>query len=109
MRTELKLSARTLVNGCGIYQAGETEDCYLRLFVTDGGRAMPVSGISAEDLMIAYEWGHMEAREELGLISVPGAECGVPEPEPEPEYIFDGLDEHRVYDWEYHGDEPNPL
>jgi len=69
----LKLTPRTLKLGCGIYEAGDTEKCYVKLFVTDGGRVLPVNHrvISEEDLMDAYCWGYMEAREEQSLSSIP--------------------------------------
>ena len=75
----LKLTPRTLKLGCGIYEAGE--NCYVKLFVTDGGRVLPVNHrtISEEDLMEAYCWGYMEAREEQNLSSIPEVIPEVPD------------------------------
>ena len=83
----LKLTARTLKFGCGIYEAGNPEKCYVKLFVTDGGRVLPVNhrAITEEDLMEAYCWGRMEAREEIGLSEIPD----IPEEQPDPPEIED--------------------
>jgi hypothetical protein len=63
MKTTLELEPRANQYGCGIYETGPES---LRLFVTDGGRVIPVQGrmITAEDLMNAYVWGRLEERGE---------------------------------------------
>ena len=63
MPTELKLEPRKLQAGSGIYEVGN--DCFLKLFVTDGGRALPVNHriITEDDLLLAYSWGRLEERE----------------------------------------------
>lgn len=76
MLDSLKLTAKTLMLGCGIYEAGDTDKCYTSLFVTDGGRVLPVNhrAISQEDLMQAYIWGRMEERETSGTAPVEDTE-----------------------------------
>lgn len=84
MITELKVSARTLQGGAGIY---ETEKNYLKLFITDGGRVIPTNtrGITDEDLITAYNWGRLEEREAHAL----DEEIGVEE---SPEYDHSDFD-----------------
>lgn len=54
----LRLDARTTTGACGIYTAGDPEKCYARLFVTDSGRVVPITGLVNEEmLMTVYEWG----------------------------------------------------
>src|ERR1035437_3107470 len=62
----LKLTARTTTMGCGIYDAGDPEKCYTKLFVTDGGRVLPLNHrvITEEDIMTVYKWGRLEERED---------------------------------------------
>lgn len=65
MRDQLELTPRVTRYGCGIYEAGDTERCYVKLFITDTGRVIPVNHrvISDEDLMDAYVWGREDAEE----------------------------------------------
>jgi hypothetical protein len=58
----LKVSARRLQFGAGIYEVGE--DCYVKMFITDLGRCIPINhrAISEEDLLQAYQWGRKEER-----------------------------------------------
>jgi hypothetical protein len=98
MLDSLKLSARTFKLGCGIYDAGDPEKCCLKLFVTDGGRVMPLRCITEEDLMEAYSWGYMEAREEHGFTYAPGFE-DVPPPEgDEPDVESEYADDYEVWE-----------
>ena len=57
----LKLEPRTSRYGCGIYEAGDTDRCYVKLFVTDDGFVLPVNHrvISEDDLMEVYVQGRM--------------------------------------------------
>ena len=66
MIENVKVSARTLKSGCGIYEV--EGDCYVKLFITDGGRVIPINhrAISEEDLMQAFEWGCKERWEPTG-------------------------------------------
>ena len=59
---ELKLTPRITTMGCGIYDAGDTERCYVKLFVTDTGYVLPVNHrvISEEDLMNVYKQGLLD-------------------------------------------------
>jgi hypothetical protein len=61
----LKLTPRTTTLGCGIYEAGDPQKCYAKLFVTEGGRVLPVShhAITEDDLMTVYKWGREEEQE----------------------------------------------
>lgn len=58
------LTPRVQVMGAGIYEVGDPEKCYAKLFVTDTGRAMPVSDrvITEDDLLTVYGWGHEDGR-----------------------------------------------
>lgn len=60
----LPLSPRVSKFGCGIYEAGDTEKCYVKLFVTDGGFVLPVNhrSISEEDLLEVYTQGRLDER-----------------------------------------------
>ena len=64
MQESLKLTPRILRKGCGIYEAGDTEVCYVKLFVTDTGYVLPVNHriISEEDLMDVYVRGFEDGR-----------------------------------------------
>jgi hypothetical protein len=61
----LKLTPRNTTLGCGIYEAGDIQKCYTKLFVTEGGRVLPVShhALSEDDLLTAYKWGREEEQE----------------------------------------------
>jgi hypothetical protein len=52
-------------SGAGIYTVGNPTKCYVRMFVTDTGRCIPVSGrcLSEEDLLQVYEWGRLDQQE----------------------------------------------
>jgi hypothetical protein len=65
----LKLTPRTTQRGCGIYEAGDTDKCYVKLLVTDSGRVMPINRriISEEDLLEVYQWGWIEGQEAAGI------------------------------------------
>ena len=56
---KLELTPRVTTMGCGIYEAGDTELCYVKLFVTDTGYVLPVNHriISEEDLLAVYKQG----------------------------------------------------
>jgi hypothetical protein len=58
----LKLTPRTTVLGAGIYEAGTS---YQRLFVTDSGKVLSVTGrvITENDLLTAYRWGREDEGE----------------------------------------------
>jgi hypothetical protein len=62
MVESLKLTPRVSCLGAGIYEAGDTDKCYVRLLVTDSGRVLPVNQrvITEEDLLEVYTWGRME-------------------------------------------------
>lgn len=59
----LKLTPRTQQYGAGIYEVGDTKKCYVKLFVTDTGRVLPVNYrvITEDDLLTAYGWGLEDA------------------------------------------------
>ena len=59
MKNSLPLNPRISQHGAGIYEAGDTERCYVKLFVTDSGCVLPVNHrvITAEDLLTVYGWG----------------------------------------------------
>jgi hypothetical protein len=61
MLDSLPVRSVTSQYGCGIYEVG-TES--FRMFITDGGRVLPVQGraITADDLITAYVWGRIEQR-----------------------------------------------
>ena len=65
MLDSLKLTPKTTQGHCGIYSAGDPSRTSVDLFVTDGGRIIPLTGrlISREDLIDAYNWGRLEAKE----------------------------------------------
>lgn len=69
MFDSLELSPRKLQGGAGIYEAGK--NCYVKLFVTDGHRVIPVNGrvLNGDDLLQAYEWGRLEEREANGTVT----------------------------------------
>ena len=60
------MTPRKSTLGCGIYDAGDPEKCYVKLFITDGGRVLPVNyrTITEDDLMMVYGWGRIEERED---------------------------------------------
>ena len=62
MLDKLELSPRTLSRGCGIYEAGNAERCYVKLFVTEAGYVLPVNHrvLSEEDLLEVYEQGYSD-------------------------------------------------
>jgi hypothetical protein len=64
LQPSLKLESRKMSYGCGIYEAGDREKCYVKLFVTDSQRVMPITGhiISDDDLMEVYKWGRLDER-----------------------------------------------
>lgn len=66
MLDSLRLTPRKMQLGCGIYEAGDTEVCYTKLFVTDRGRCLPLNhrAITEDDLLLAYEWGRAEATDD---------------------------------------------
>jgi hypothetical protein len=68
----LRLTARTLRYGCGIYEAGDTEKCYVKLFVTDDGFVLPVNHrvITEEDLIEVYVQGRMRGQREASPDSI---------------------------------------
>ncbi len=55
----LRIEPRTQMRGCGIYEAGDADRCYVKLFITDSGCVLPVNHrvITEEDLMKVYQWG----------------------------------------------------
>ena len=61
---KLELRARIQRCGCGIYEAGSDDRCYVRLFVTDSGYVLPVNHrvIGEEDLMEVYAQGVIDGR-----------------------------------------------
>ena len=61
---KLELRARIQRCGCGIYEAGSDDRCYVRLFVTDSGYVLPVNHrvIGEEDLMEVYTQGVIDGR-----------------------------------------------
>ena len=61
----LKLTPRRLQGRCGIYDAGDAEKCYTKIFVTEGGRVLPINGrgITEDDLMMVFDWGRLEELE----------------------------------------------
>lgn len=63
MINSLKLSMRKGQYGAGIYDAGDIDKCYTKLFVTDSGRVLPVNQrvISEDDLLTVYAWGLEDA------------------------------------------------
>ena len=62
MLDSIRLTPKVVGYGYGIYEAGDTERCYVKLFVTDTGYVLPVNhrAISEEDLMEAYIQGRMD-------------------------------------------------
>ena len=68
MLDSIKLTPRIIGHGCGIYEAGDSERCYVRLFVTDAGYVLPVNhrAISEEDLMEVYTQGRVDGQGDLG-------------------------------------------
>ena len=59
MLENLKLTPRVTTMGCGIYEVGDIELCYVKLFITDTGYVLPVNHriISEEDLLAVYKQG----------------------------------------------------
>ena len=55
----IKLTPRVQVMGAGIYEAGDPEKCYTKLFVTDTDRVLPINHrvITEKDLLTVYGWG----------------------------------------------------
>jgi hypothetical protein len=74
----LRLTGRTTRYKCGIYDAGDPEKCYVKLFVTDAGWVMPLNHrmIGEEDLMNAYTQGRKEAVEDYGIANAMPADGG---------------------------------
>lgn len=70
MLTSLKLTPRTTTLGCGIYDAGDPEKCYTKLFVTDSGRVIPINHrvLTEDDLMTAYKWGREDEAAETFVV-----------------------------------------
>jgi hypothetical protein len=77
----LRLTARTARYACGIYDAGDPDKCYVKLFVTDSGRVLPLNHrvITEEDVMDAYTWGRQDAVEAYGVKNAVGADGGYSE------------------------------
>jgi hypothetical protein len=63
MKESLPLTARKAQGGAGIYEAGDTELCYMKLFVTDTNRVIALTGrmITEDDLLTVYNWGREDA------------------------------------------------
>ncbi len=63
----LPIDPRSTMFGCGIYEAGDSERCYVKLFVTNAGCVIPINhrSISEEDLMQAYQWGYQDGKEDV--------------------------------------------
>lgn len=63
--SSIRLTPRTETFGCGIYEVGDPEKCYVKLFVTHTDRVIPVTGrvITEDDLITAYTWGRLDAEE----------------------------------------------
>ena len=59
----LKLTPLVLRGGAGIYEAGDPDKCYVKLFITETGRVIPITGrvLTEDDLLEAYEWGRLDA------------------------------------------------
>ena len=78
MLDSLKLTMRKGQYTAGIYEAGDVEKCYTKLFVTDSGRVLPVNhrGLTEDDLLQVYSWGREDAFAEMGkpIIGEDGAD-----------------------------------
>lgn len=62
----LRVHSSVSTRGCGIYEVGDTERCYTKLFITDSGCVLPVNHrmVSNEDLMTVYGWGYDDGKSE---------------------------------------------
>jgi len=59
------LELRTLqrMMGCGIYEVGDPDRCYVRLFVSDGGFVMPMRGhLTEDDALTLFVQGFHEGK-----------------------------------------------
>lgn len=61
---QLPITPRHTTMGCGIYEAGDTDLCYVKLFVTDTGFVLPVNHrmITEQDLMDVYKRGYLDGQ-----------------------------------------------
>lgn len=61
---KLSTASSHSTRGCGVYEVGDTERCYVKLFITDAGCVMPVNHrmINTEDLMTVYGWGYDDGK-----------------------------------------------
>lgn len=62
MKNSLEIRPRITTMGCGIYEAGDAERCYVKLFVTDTGYVLPTNhrSLSEEDLLDVYKQGYLD-------------------------------------------------
>jgi len=67
MLDKLDITMHSGTLGCGIYEVGTSQT---RMFVTDGGRVLPIEGrvITADDLMTVFVWGWQAAKESYGIL-----------------------------------------